>query len=135
MQAVFLDTSYLLALIRKRDTHHEVALAASANYVGPFITTDLVLVEFANCLAQPPYRATAVAIIEKIRSDSNTTVISFDSEGMEKALSLYKRRHDKAWGVVDCFSFLVMRERRLKVALCFDEHFRQAGFVTPLIEQ
>ncbi len=94
-----------------------------------------MLVEFANCLAQPPYRATAVAIIEKIRSDSNTTLISFDSEGMEKALALSKRRHDKAWGLVDCFSFVVMKERRLKVALCFDEHFRQAGFAVPLLEQ
>ena len=130
---IFLDTSYLLALIRKKDARHEAALTASANHAGPFITTDLVLVELANCLSQPPYRATAVAVIEKIRSDRNTSVISFDSEGMEKALALYKGRPDKAWGLVDCFSFVVMKERRLKVALCFDEHFRQAGFKVPLL--
>jgi len=34
---------------------------------------------------------------------------------------------------VDCFSFVVMKEERLKMALCFDEHFRQAGFEVPLI--
>ncbi len=134
-QATFLDTSYLLALIRKKDAQHEVALAALESYAGPFITTDLVLVEFANCLSQPPYRATAVSIIEKIRSDRNTGVISFDSEGMEKALALYKKRPDKAWGFVDCFSFVVMKEKRVKVALCFDEHFRQAGFAVPLLGQ
>ena len=132
MRTIFLDTSYLLALIRKRDARHEDALTASTNHSGPFITTDLVLVELANCLAQPPYRAAAVAIIEKIRSDRNTRVVSFDSEGMEKALALYKERPDKSWGLVDCFSFVVtlyvMKEGRLKVALCFDEHFRQAGF-------
>jgi predicted nucleic acid-binding protein len=135
MRSIFLDTSYLLALIRKKDARHEAALTASANHAGPFITTDLVLVEFANCLSQPPYRATAVAIIEKIRSDRNTRVVSFDSEGMEKALALYlyKGRPDKAWGLVDCFSFVVMKEGRLKVALCFDEHFRQAGFEVPLL--
>jgi predicted nucleic acid-binding protein len=99
----------------------------------PFITTDLVLVELANCLALPPYRETVVAIIEKIRSDSNTTVVPFDSEGMKKALALYKERPDKEWGLVDCFSFVVMKEKRLKVALCFDEHFRQAGFEAPLL--
>ena len=134
MRTIFLDTSYLLALIRKNDARHENALTASAKYDGPFITTDLVLVELANCLSQPPYRATAVAIIEKIRSDRNTKVVSFDSEGMEKALALYKGRPDKAWGLVDCFSFVVMKEARLKVALCFDEHFRQAGFSVPLLE-
>ena len=133
MRTIFLDTSYLLALIRKNDARHENALTASAKYDGPFITTDLVLVELANCLSQPPYRATAVAIIEKIRSDRNTKVVSFDSEGMEKALALYKGRPDKAWGLVDCFSFVVMKERRLKVALCFDEHFKQAGFIVPLL--
>jgi len=131
-QATFLDTSYLLALIRKKDKQHQIALAASENHSGPFITTDLILVEFANCLSQPPYRATAVAIIEKIRSDRNTTVISFDSEGMNKALALYKKRPDKSWGLVDCFSFVVMKEKRVKVALCFDDHFRQAGFAVPL---
>jgi hypothetical protein len=94
-----------------------------------------VLVELANCLSQPPYRETVVAIIEKIRTDGNTMVVPFGSEGMEKALSLYKARPDKAWGLVDCFSFIVLKEKRLKVALCFDEHFRQAGFETPLLER
>jgi len=133
MLTIFLDTSYLLALIRKKDARHGDALTASANHAGPFITTDLVLVELANCLSQPPHRETVVAIIEKIRVDSNTTVVPFGSEGMEKALALYKERSDKAWGLVDCFSFVVMKERRLKVALCFDEHFRQAGFEAPLL--
>ena len=133
MRTIFLDTSYLLALVRKNDARHESALAASVKHAGPFITTDLVLVELANCLSQPPYRSTAVFIIAKIRSDRHTKVVSFDSEGMEKALAMYKERPDKAWGLVDCFSFLVMKEGRLKVALCFDEHFRQAGFEVPLL--
>ena len=134
MRKIFLDTSYLLALIRKWDARHEDALTASANHSGPFITTDLVLVELANCLSQPPYRATAAAIIEKIRSDRNTKVVPFDSEGMQQAFAMYKGRPDKAWGLVDCFSFVVMKEERLKVALCFDEHFRQAGFEVPLLD-
>jgi len=60
------------------------------------------------------------------KEDVRHKVVFFDSEGMEKALALYKGRPDKAWGLVDCFSFVVMKEGRLKVALCFDEHFRQA---------
>jgi uncharacterized protein len=117
MRTIFLDTSYLLTLIRKNDARHKDALAASANHTGPFVTTDLVPVELANCLSPSPYRATAVAIIEKIRANRSTRVVSFDSEGMKKALALYKGRPDKAWGLVDCFSFVVMNEGRLKVAL------------------
>jgi hypothetical protein len=134
-RTVFLDTSYLLALIRIRDARHEAALAASANHVGPFVTTDLVLVELANSLSQPPNRAAVAAVIDKIRADGNAQVVPFDSEGMEKALALYKGRPDKDWGLVDCFSFVVMKEGRLRVALSFDEHFRQAGYEVPLLER
>ncbi len=130
---VFLDTSYLLALVRNRDARHEAALIASEIYTGPFLTTGLVLVELANALSLPSYRPTAVAVIDRIRADRKTHIVSFDSEGMEKALALYKERPDKAWGLVDCFSFVVMREGEVKTALSFDEHFKQAGFEVPLL--
>jgi predicted nucleic acid-binding protein len=133
-QTVFLDTSYLLAIIRKRDALHAVALLALVNYSGPFLTTDLILVELANSLSQPPYHATAAIIVDKIRSDRNTQVISFDSEGMEKTLKLYKGRPDKTWGLVDCFSFVVMKENRVSTALGFDDHFKQAGFEVPPLD-
>ena len=54
--AVFLDTSYLLALILKKDARHREALAAVTTYTGRFVTTDLVLVEFANSLSMPQLR-------------------------------------------------------------------------------
>jgi len=132
-RTIFLDTGYFLALIRNNDAYHEVALTAAENYAGPFVTTDLVLVEFANSLSQPAYRATATVVIEKIRADGNVRLLPFDSLGMKKAFALYKSRPDKAWGLCDCFSFVVMKEERLKVALSFDEHFRQAGFEVPLL--
>lgn len=130
---IFLDSGYLIALIRKKDIWHTVALEAAKLYSGPFLTTDLVLVELANSLTKLPYRKTVVAVIEKIRADTNTTIVPFSSEGMSKSFSLFKNRGDKAWGMVDCFSFVVMKEKRIKQALTFDDHFRQAGFNTPLL--
>lgn len=132
---VFLDTGYLIALIRKKDQFHAAAIEASESYSGPFLTTDLILVELANSLSKPLYRKTVVTVIEKIQTDSNTTIIPFASEGMSRAFSLFKRRKDKTWGMVDCYSFVVMKKRRVRCSLTFDEHFRQAGFDTPLISQ
>lgn len=132
-RTIFLDTGYFLALIRKKDALHEVALKASEEYSGPFVTTDLVMVELANSLSLPPYRTSAVTFIEKIRADKNTMVVSFGPEGMTKAFSLYKERPDKEWGLVDCFSFVTMKEKRTRIALTFDDHFRQAGFEAPLL--
>ena len=34
----------------------------------------------------------------------------------------------KEWGLTDCISFVVMRERNLTEALSADAHFEQAGF-------
>jgi uncharacterized protein len=131
---IFLDTSYLIALIRKKDIRHADAVEATKIYTGPFLTTDLVLVELANSLSLPPYRLTVMSAIEKIRSDKHTKVIPFDARRMTKALDFYKARNDKSWGLIDCFSFLVMIDKRIKRALTFDEHFCQAGFDVPLLE-
>ncbi len=131
--SIFIDSGYLIALIRKRDKFHAAALEAAELYSGPFLTTDLILMELANSLSKPPYRKAVVSVIEKIKADSNTTIDPFSSEEMSKAFSLFKSREDKTWGLVDCFSFVVMKENRTKQALTFDVHFRQAGFDTPLL--
>ena len=134
-QTVFLDTSYLIALIRKKDARHRDALAAASIFIGRFVTTDLVLVELANSLSLPPTRAVVISAVERIRADAATTIVPFSSEGMERALTLFKSRHDKSWGLVDCFSFVVMKEKRIRQVLTFDDHFRQAGFETPLLAE
>ena len=131
--SVFIDSGYLIALIRKKDALHPAALEAAELYPGPFLTTDLILMELANSLAKPPCRRTVVSVIEKIRDDRNTTVVPFSSQGMSKAFSLFKSRGNKTWGLVDCFSFVVMKENRINQSLTFDDHFRQAGFHTPLL--
>lgn len=129
----FLDTEYLIALINKRDNLHEIAAAASKKFHGPFLTTQLVLIELANSLCQPAQRPLALAIIERMQIDPLTTIVEVTSERYEKALLLYKKRSDKTWGMIDCFSFITMDEFGIKQALTFDEHFRQAGYKVPLL--
>ena len=130
---VFIDTSYLIALLLKKDARHQDALAAVATNDDFFVTTDLVLVELADSLSLPSFRAVVVSAIERIKADPITTVVPFTGEGMDKALSIFKSRADKSWGLIDCFSFVVMKENRVRRAFTFDDHFRQAGFETPLI--
>lgn len=133
MSTVFLDTGYLIALINKNDSLHKKAEAAAHKFQGPFITTELILVELANSLSVSQQRQLALKVIDKIRADSFTTVISFGADGFEKALSFYRKRSDKGWGMIDCFSFVTMDELGIKRALTFDEHFKQAGCETPLL--
>jgi predicted nucleic acid-binding protein len=41
---------------------------------------------------------------------------------------MFEQYADKTWGLVDCVSFLVMREMKITAVLGFDRHFVQAGF-------
>lgn len=125
--AYFVDTSYFLALIHRRDEHHEDALRWQRQAEGLFVTTGYVLLEMANSLADHGYRQTA-AKLEKVQSASEFEVVPASAALMDRGLDLYKARTDKDWSLTDCISSIVMQERGLTEALTADHHFEQAGF-------
>ncbi len=61
--------------------------------------------------------------------------MEFNSGYFEKTFDLYRNRMDKGWGFVDCFSFLIMEHYGIHTTLCFDSHFKQAGFAVPLLSE
>ena len=42
---------------------------------------------------------------------------------------MLKKCQDKEWSLVDCASFVIMKQRGVTEALTTDHHFEQAGFV------
>jgi len=58
----------------------------------------------------------------------NSAVISLNQDLFNRAFTLYQTHKDKTWGLVDCVSFIVMRENDITDALTNDKHFQQAGF-------
>lgn len=131
MNEFFLDTSFAFALSSQKDELHNRATAL-ANRIrdqgNPIITTQAVLLEIGNSLAKAKYRHSCVSLIENLRSDTSTIVVSISNEPFDDAFNLFRDRSDKEWGLVDCVSFVVMRERGINDALTADEHFVQAGF-------
>ena len=59
-------------------------------------------------------------------------VVNLNPILFRKSLDFYKTHQDKDWGIVDCFSFIVMKEVGIEQVLTFDKHFLQAGF-QPLV--
>jgi predicted nucleic acid-binding protein len=51
-----------------------------------------------------------------------------------QALVLYQSHSDKNWGLIDCISFVVMRQHNLSNAVTGDRHFIQAGFRALMLE-
>lgn len=62
----------------------------------------------------------------------NVEIIPASDELYRRAFSIYQERLDKEWGLIDCMSFIVMKDHALTDALTADNHFRQAGFTTLL---
>ena len=130
-ESVFVDTGYILALVNENDQNHAEALALSERFDGqPVVVTDAVLLEIGNALSRMDRNA-AVQIIQDLRDSPGATVVNLTPELFESAFDLYRRHIDKQWGLVDCVSFVVMRRMGLTTALAFDQHFVQAGFVSP----
>ncbi|MCP5197449.1 MAG: PIN domain-containing protein [Gammaproteobacteria bacterium] len=130
-EALFVDTGYVIALINENDQHHAHALALSQRYEShPLVTTDAVLLEIGNALSRIARRE-ASQIIRYFLEAEEVTVVPLTSERFNQALNGYERYQDKNWGLVDCLSFEVMRERKLSTALTFDHHFTQAGYQRP----
>ncbi len=135
MKIVFADAGYWIALFNPRDALHTKAITTSQAIQAQLtVTSQMVLVEFLNHHAAmgAKFRQRSVKVVEQLRKDPKVEVVPQTNEQFEQALALYAQRQDKAWGLVDCSSFLIMQERGISQALAYDEHFRQAGFV-PLL--
>ncbi|MBW4582735.1 MAG: PIN domain-containing protein [Tildeniella nuda ZEHNDER 1965/U140] len=135
MSVVFADAGYWIALFNPRDGLHTQAMVkAQVVQAELIVTSQMVLAEFLNHYGSmgTQFRQRAVEVVNRLQHDSEVEVVPQTSEQFEQALGLYAQRQDKAWGLIDCASFLIMRERGIIYALAYDEHFRQAGFV-PLL--
>jgi uncharacterized protein len=132
---LFLDASYAIALASETDENHSKAVELSiviAEQGIPMVTTRAVLLEIGNGLARRHRRA-AIKLLDSIESDDDIEVVTPTKELYERALDMYRRYLDKDWGLTDCLSFVVMRDRGILEALTADDHFRQAGLKPLLI--
>lgn len=128
MKPVFGDTSYFLALVNARDHWHAQALALSRQPPGPLLTTEWVLMELGDALANPPARDKFSRLVATLQAQPDVVIVRSNHETFARALALFAQRADKAWSLTDCTSFVVMREHGLESALTADQHFEQAGF-------
>lgn len=136
-QLVFADSAFWIALTSKRDDYHSQAQRWRRHLVATqvsILTTEAVLWEWLNSLAAPRTRVAAAQGYAACKTDSKIEVITLDAQLEQAALVLYQTLTDKGWGLTDCLSFVVMRQRDISDALTADRDFQQAGFRTLLRE-
>jgi predicted nucleic acid-binding protein len=128
MKPVFADTSYFVAFAGANDCFHAQAVELSSGLLGRMITTEYVLVETGGLLIRPQDRPTFVNLVRDVESDPAMQIVPASKALFRAGFELFARRPDKEWSLVDCTSFVVMKQRRLTDALTADHHFKQAGF-------
>lgn len=129
--AVFIDTSGWIALLNADDVLHGQATQVLERLaVSPrlLVTTDWVLAETGNGLARLPARGRLVLAVKRFVQSDHSELVRISPEAFQRTLELYAQAADKTWGLVDCASFVVMRDAGIQEALTVDRHFSQAGF-------
>jgi predicted nucleic acid-binding protein len=87
-----------------------------------------LLLEIGNALARLRFRAAAIEVLDTMESDPRIQIVPLSEDLYADALTLFRSRGDKEWGLTDCTSFVVMRHMGIREALTTDHHFEQAGF-------
>jgi uncharacterized protein len=132
MSTVFADAFYFVARLNRHDQHHERVLKFSRDFRAHLLTSDWVLMEVADALAESECRGRVRDFILHLRGTAACEIVPASRELLDRALDLYHQHADKRWTLTDCVSFVIMRERKVTGALTGDRHFEQAGFAALL---
>jgi predicted nucleic acid-binding protein len=138
MPLVFLDTSFVVALDNAADPYHNRAarLASQFETRGQILVVHWgVLFEVFDGYARLSRRARGYELLSRITTERIYRVFAIKNDEFRAALTLYRNRPDKEWGLTDCVSFVLMRQLGISEALTADQHFEQAGFRALLLEK
>ncbi len=128
---VFVDTSFLIASLNPRDSHHADALALQDVLAGgDLITTNHVVGESWTFAGRRFGRHIALRLVDALQSGSRYTLIHVAAETEHRAWAWLRRHDEREYSFVDATSFETMREQGIDAALAFDADFHAAGFQT-----
>jgi predicted nucleic acid-binding protein len=127
MKRAFADSFYFVALLNRGDQHHAKVAAFASQFRDDIITTEWVLMEVADALAESTSRRSVAPFIGHLTRDPKVEIIPATHDLFQRGLQFYNQRPDKDWPLTDCISFVLMTEEKIIEALTGDRHFEQAG--------
>ena len=128
MTVLFADTSFFVAYLSARDEAHELALEYMTHSLDRIVTSEWVLAELGNFLAEGPNRRLFGPLVRALYAERRFEIAGPDSVPFLEAFQLYVRRAHSEWSFTDCTSFRLMKARNITDALTTDHHFQEAGF-------
>ena len=128
---VFVDTAYLIAIVREDDQWHTLAVEARKRLEGAsLVTTDEVLAEFLTALSRggSSLRTEAVIRVREVLGASDIRVVPQSHQSFLEGLARYEKRSDKGYSLQDCAAMNVMEAEGISQILTSDHNFEQEGF-------
>jgi len=129
-QSVFVDASAWVAIINRRDAHHEAARDVYRRLLterAPLFTTNWTAYEALSILKGRVGHDTAEKLWQVLCDIRLVRLIRVGRTLEEQGLKMFFNYRDKTWGVVDCASLALMKLLGCRCAFAFDAHFREAG--------
>jgi predicted nucleic acid-binding protein len=126
---VFIDTSAFHAVLDADDQYHEAARATWTELLTGhrlLVTSNYIILETCALLQ----RRLGTGAIQTFRDDI-LPVVDVDwvtARQHENGFTAMVSANRRKLSLVDCVSFVVMRDRRAREAFTFDAHFREEGF-------
>lgn len=130
-ELVFVDTGAWIALALTRDPLHERARAAWERLLGVgvrFHTSVPVVLETFTFLDRNAARNVALAWKDSLKTVPHLKVLPSTAKDLEQAWPFFERPDLHKLSAVDAVSFVLMVQRRIRLAFAFDSHFATAGF-------
>ena len=88
MADLFVDTSFVVALVNEKDQNHGLALDLADRFTGQgFVTTDAILLEIGNALSRN-FKRESVEIIEEFLTSDDVRVIHLHPQLFRQAFDL-----------------------------------------------
>jgi len=127
--SVYIDTSAFLAVLDADDAHHPQAKAAWISLLESdeiLLCNNYVLIETHALVQHRLGMAAARAFVENVYPV--LTIIWLNGDAHNQALSALLTANRRDLSLVDCASFITMRQLGINRAFTFDKHFAEQGF-------
>jgi predicted nucleic acid-binding protein len=128
---VFVDTGAWIALALTRDPLHGRARASWEQLHGAgvrFHTSVPVVLETFTFLDRNAARNVALAWKDSLKTVTRLKVLPCTVKDLDNACTYFERPDLHKLSAVDAVSFVLMAQRRIRIAFAFDSHFATAGF-------
>ena len=136
---IFVDTSFLAALLLPKDANHSRAVRAiealdRRRLSDLLLTTNNVVLETITVARYEGDHRVAVRAGELLYGGAMARLYRTTAEDEQEAFAYLRLHQDKAYSAVDCLSFVVMLKHGITEAFSFDDDFSHRFVMLPGLE-